>query len=206
MPASASTLARRLLAQRQAFRSFLAARLGNAADADDLLQHGLVKALRQAPELKEEEKAVAWFYQILRRAAVDFRRSRTAARRREQAWTEDFMALSANDATAARAVCACLDHVISTLKPSQAHLLRLVEWQGASVAAAAAELGLTPNHASVALHRARQELRRKLLEFCGECARGKCLDCDCPPENPRQPATTAKATQSASRRPRVPPP
>jgi hypothetical protein len=42
---------------------------------------------------------------------------------------------------------------------------------------AAADLGITPNNASVTLHRARGELRTKLVEFCGDCA---CLDnCEC---------------------------
>jgi hypothetical protein len=37
----------------------------------------------------------------------------------------------------------------------------------------AVALGLTANNASVALHRARAELRTKLMDFCGDCA---CLD------------------------------
>jgi hypothetical protein len=38
-------------------------------------------------------------------------------------------------------------------------------------------LGMTPNNASVTLHRARAELRMKLSRFCGDCP---CLDnCEC---------------------------
>jgi len=46
---------------------------------------------------------------------------------------------------------------------------------------AAKALQMTANHASVTLHRARAELRKKLQEFCASCADGACLDCDCGP-------------------------
>jgi hypothetical protein len=36
---------------------------------------------------------------------------------------------------------------------------------------------MTANNASVTLHRARAELRAKLMDFCGDC---ECLDnCEC---------------------------
>jgi DNA-directed RNA polymerase specialized sigma24 family protein len=63
------------------------------------------------------------------------------------------------------------------LKPTHAELIRRVELQGEPVAQAAAALGMTANHASVTLHRARAELRTKLLTFCGDC---RCLTvCEC---------------------------
>jgi DNA-directed RNA polymerase specialized sigma24 family protein len=70
------------------------------------------------------------------------------------------------------------------LKPAHADLLRRVELQDESVTAAAHALGITSNHASVTLHRARAELRRKLETFCGACAEGACLDCDCDDPSP----------------------
>jgi RNA polymerase sigma-70 factor (ECF subfamily) len=67
--------------------------------------------------------------------------------------------------------------MLPTLKPTHAELLRRVELQGEPVAAAATALGMTANNASVTLHRARAELRTRLMDFCGDC---KCLDnCEC---------------------------
>lgn len=67
--------------------------------------------------------------------------------------------------------------MLPTLKPMHAELLRRVELQGEPVAGAAAALGITANNASVTLHRARAELRTKLVDFCGDC---QCLDnCEC---------------------------
>jgi RNA polymerase sigma-70 factor (ECF subfamily) len=173
---SAPDLTARLLAQRGAFKAFLASRVGNEADAEDLLQNGLVKALARADEVKDGEKAVAWFYQILRNAIVDHRRSRNAAARRDDRWAAETGAL-VEDAEADRQICACFEQLLPTLKPTHAELIRRVELQGEAVAHAAAALGLTPNNASVTLHRARNELRTKLLSFCTDC---RCLErCEC---------------------------
>lgn len=172
-----------LLAQRAAFKAFLAARVGNDADAEDLLQHGLAKALRHAAEIKDTERAVAWFYQLLRNVVIDHARSRAAARQRDDAWAADAgtLASPAGAAAAEREICGCFERLLDTLKPAHAELLRRVELHGDSVSAAARALGITANNASVTLHRARAELRKKLEAFCGPCAETACLDCDCAP-------------------------
>jgi RNA polymerase sigma factor (sigma-70 family) len=165
-----------LLAHRDVFKAFLASRVGNEADAEDLLQNGLVKALQRSGEIKDNEKAIAWFYQLLRNVIIDHVRSRTAATRRDEAWTKDTVTL-ANDAEVERQICACFEKMLPAMKPTHAELLRRVELQGEPVAQAANALGITPNNASVSLHRARAELRSKLTDFCGDCA---CLDdCGC---------------------------
>lgn len=173
-PASAGDITAKLLAHRPVFKAFLASRVGNEADAEDLLQNGLVKAITRAGELKDGEKAVAWFYQLLRNAIIDHVRSRSAAVKRDEAWATSAVTL-ADDADAERHICACFEKMLPMLKPAQADLLHRVELQGQSVAEAAAALGMTPNNASVTLHRGRAELRAKLMDFCGDCA---CLD-DC---------------------------
>jgi RNA polymerase sigma factor (sigma-70 family) len=177
MAESAPTeLATRLLAHRHTFKAFLASRIGNDADAEDLLQNGLVKALQRGSELKDGDKAVAWFYQILRNVVIDHVRSRSAAARREDAWVSDTVTLS-DDAEAERQICACFEKLLPALKPTHAELLRRVELQGEAVSQAAVALGMTANNASVTLHRARGELRTKLVDFCGDCS---CLDdCGC---------------------------
>lgn len=177
-PASTSS-ARELLSQREVFKRFIRARVGSDADAEDILQNGLIKALTHASEVRDETKLTAWFYQLLRRAIVDHTRSRRTAVDREQRWADD--PTQTLDVETARALCRCFEPLIAALKPRHAALLRLVELENRSVAEAAAKLGLSANLASVTLHRARAELRKRLEELCGECANGACLDCDCPP-------------------------
>ena len=176
-------LALALNRERAVFKAFLVAQVGNEAEAEDLLQHGLLKAFQHSDALQDDTKLTAWFYRLLRNALIDHHRSRTARRRREDLLSTTLAALgedidAAPPAWAAQ-LCSCLGGVVDTLKPPHAALLRRVDLEGESVQAAAKALGLTPNNASVTLHRARRDLREKLQAFCGECADEACLDCDC---------------------------
>jgi len=171
-----------LNAQRTAFKAFVASRVGPIADAEDILQNSLAKAVRSADTLHDPGKARAWFYQLLRNAIIDHHRSRSAMARRDDSLGELMIALQETSAPPAAwepQLCACLDGVVDTLKPQSAELLRRVDLNEESVQDAAHALRLTPNHASVILHRARKDLRARLETFCGDCATAACLDCDC---------------------------
>lgn len=178
--------AARLHAQRDTFKAFLAARVGSAAEAEDILQTGLVKALQHGDGLRDDDKLTAWFYQVLRRAVVDHYRTRGAERRRAEALGSQLAALEEDTAAASAPgleaqLCSCIADVIATLPPHYAQLLQRVELAGEAVQDAARALGVSANHASVTLHRARRQLRKRLEQFCGACADGACLDCDCAP-------------------------
>lgn len=171
-----------LLARRAEFAGFLASRLGgNHADAEDLLQHGLARALAADDTLRDDTRLVPWFYQLLRNAAADHVRARRASAAREERWAADAAALAPDPEESRRLLCACLEPLLRTLPPAQADLVRRCELGEEPLRSVAAALGLTPNVASAALHRARASLRAKLQTFCGDCARGACLDCDCEP-------------------------
>jgi RNA polymerase sigma-70 factor (ECF subfamily) len=178
-------LATALNAQRNAFKAFLAARVGSEAEAEDILQNGLLKAVQRAGELKDDAKLTAWFYQLLRHAIVDHYRSSGARRRRDDALGTLVASLGEDVAPAPKAwdaqLCRCLGSVVDTLKPQHAELLRRIDLDGETVQSAARALKMTPNNASVTLHRARKELRTRLEAFCGACAEGACLDCNCVP-------------------------
>ncbi len=183
MARTAQQLAVALNDRRNAFKAFLVTRVGNAAEAEDILQNGLLKALQRAGELQDEAKLTAWFYQLLRNAIVDHYRSRGSVRRRHDGLGEMMAALGEDVAVAPQdweaPLCGCLGGVIATLKPQYAELLRRVDLNGESVQAAATAIKMSANNASVTLHRARKDLRARLETFCGDCADGACLDCDC---------------------------
>ncbi|MFT3869060.1 MAG: sigma-70 family RNA polymerase sigma factor [Nibricoccus sp.] len=167
-----------LLVRRAEFKRFLTSRLGgNDADAEDLLQNSLTKALHAAATVNDREKLIPWFYQVLRHAVVDHVRSHQALRKREDQWTLETAALG--DEESHQHVCRCFESLLPTLKPLHAELLRRVEMNNENVAQTASALGLTAGNASVILHRARKELRHQLEAFCGPCADKTCFDCDC---------------------------
>jgi RNA polymerase sigma factor (sigma-70 family) len=185
MTVRADLLARRLNERREAFTAFLARRVGSTASTEDILQDGLLKAVRRADTLQDDTKLVAWFYQLLRHAIVDHHRADRTRRRKEDGLGALAARLGEDTTPPPKAweaqICGCVGSVIDTLKPAHAELLRRVELDGQSVQDAARALRLTPNRASVTLHRARKELRARLEAFCGACANGACLDCDCAP-------------------------
>lgn len=194
--AGTHALAARLHAQRDTFKAFLAARVGSAAEAEDILQTSLAKALQHGDGLRDDDKLTAWFHQVLRRAVIDHYRTRGAERRRAKALGAQLVALEEDTAAASvpgleAQLCSCLTDIIATLPPHYAQLLQRVELAGEAVQDAARALGVSANRASVTLHRARQELRKRLEQFCGACADGACLDCDCAP--PEASSSSARA-------------
>lgn len=182
MARDAHHLATELNAHRNVFKAFITSRVGSAADAEDILQDGLAKAIQRAESVSRDGNAVAWFYQVLRHAIIDHYRARGAAQRRDQTLSTLVASLEEDPATPASwepRLCSCLEGVVDTLRPQYAVLLRRVDLDGESVQHVAHSLGLTPNNASVMLHRARKDLRSRLQTFCGDCADEACLDCDC---------------------------
>ncbi len=163
-----------LVALKSDFLRFVRARTGSDAEAEDLLQAAYVKATEKASTIREDESTVAWFYRLLRNAIIDLRRERQRAITAQHEPAPD-----ADDRELHRAVCACVNDLIPTLKPEWATLVRRVDLEGASVPDVARGQGITANNAAVRLHRARAALRDKLRVVCGACARHGCLDCGC---------------------------
>lgn len=169
-----------LVGNHQRFLAFLERRVSSRETAEDILQDGFVRALERADSLSTEESAVAWFYRVLRNALVDYYRHRTVEDRAlAAAATEPQEADADTDVELRETICACVRELVETLKPEYRNALRRVELKGERVDAFAREEGITATNASVRLHRAREALRRRLLETCGTCVTHGCRDCEC---------------------------
>ena len=163
-----------LAALKGDFLAFVRARVGSEAEAEDLLQAAYAKAVEKAGTIRDDESSVAWFYRLLRNAIVDLRRERQRRRGQPLDAAQDIP-----DPELHRAVCACVNELVPTLKPEWGRLVLRVDLEGESVPEAARDEGITANNAAVRLHRARAALRDKLRVVCGACARHGCLDCGC---------------------------
>lgn len=159
---------------------FVERRVGSRAAAEDVLQEALVRGLPRAGELPDEGSAVAWLYRTLRNAIVDDARRRGAAARALGSLAAE-PGEGETPPDARDAICRCVTRLAEGLKPEYAAALRRVDVEGVPVQAYAAEAGITPNNASVRLHRAREALRAKVRDACGTCAEHGCLDCGCRP-------------------------
>jgi len=174
---------RSLVAERARFQRFVAARVGNNADAEDILQNSLLRALGGGAGLRRSEKVVAWFYRILRHAIADhYRQKKSTEVRMEKLWSS--LQAAGNDrvdppADWNTAICVCFHGLLPTLKPRYAELLRRIDLRGESRETAAKDLKITRATLDVVLHRARVALRERLEIFCGACSQEKCVECFC---------------------------
>lgn len=136
--------------------------------------------------MRADESVIAWFYRVLRRAVIDLHRTRKANQRRIRALASDLKAAGEDTASPqagdSLALCACLLPRIKSLPAAYAEVLWAIDIERRSIARVARERRRTVATMDVTLHRARKALRLELQRFCGACAEGKCLDCDCPPQ------------------------
>jgi len=177
--ALSAPLVEKLVSNHRQFLGFLERRIGNRADAEDILQDAFVKGIERAGSVRDGESVVAWFYRALRNAVIDHHRRRGAAGRAMDAFARELDDPVELPAEIKETVCACVKSLSETLKPEYAHALRRIDVEGASVQAYAAEIGIEPNNAGVRVHRAREALRKRVTTSCGTCAEHGCLDCTC---------------------------
>jgi len=172
-----------ILSERARFLRFLAARVGNNATAEDLLQDSLLRAIEQNRKLRRGESAVPWFFRILRNAVADHFRKKGAETRRVEKLLgdlqarEDDVAIPPADWDAA--VCACFRGLIPALKPRYAVVIRRVDLRGEPKLEVAHDLKIKRATMDVLLHRARAALRERLEILCGACSRAHCRECFC---------------------------
>ena len=159
------------------FVGFARKRLGDPELAADAVQESLLKALKAADQILNEENARAWFYRILRRTIIDLYRRRDARARALAEFEHELN--SPADTEEERNVCACMERLLPTMNPQYALLIKRLDFNEEAPDTVAASLGISRNNLNVRLHRARQQLKRRLEENCRVCAKHGCLDCQC---------------------------
>jgi len=148
---------------RQVYR-FAAMVSRSEADAEDLAQEALLRAIRNLHRFKSERGAIAsWLWRIVMNAARDAGR---AAGRRQALW-ERIAALRAPEQSAeAQALDRLRDADllagVRALRPRARTLLALRFGAGMDYATIGAAMGLTPGAATAATRRALTDLRHRL--------------------------------------------
>lgn len=167
-----------LLDNHRAFLRYLERRVGDRAQAEDMLQEAFVRNLGRLHDLPDEA-LVPWFFRTLRNAVVDYHRRTGAAGRALDAFARELERMDVPDAELRDEICTCIARLADTLKPEYGEILRTVEIDGLPVKAFAERHGLSPGNAAVRVHRARAALRRRVTESCGVCAEHGCRHCTC---------------------------
>jgi RNA polymerase sigma-70 factor (ECF subfamily) len=76
-------------------------------------------------------------------------------------------------------ICACVSRLANTLKPEYAEALQAIEIGGTTVKTFAEQKGLSASNAGVRVFRAREALKKRVVESCGTCAEHGCFECTC---------------------------
>ncbi len=158
-------------------RGFVAKRVADAADVDDILQEVFLRMHRKLNSLKDSGKVVSWLYQITRHVLVDHARS--PVRRREQpaglagdiegADTRGVHSATPDDAAPSdprTELAGCLRPMIDRLAPAYRQAVTLVELEGLTQQAAATRLGLSLPGMKSRVQRGRRQLKSMLNACC----------------------------------------
>lgn len=172
-----------LVASHRDFLRFLERRLGDRAQAEDVLQDAFVRGLQKAGEV-ERETAVAWFYQVLRNALIDRARRGGASSAALDRMAKELGDEHEPSPDTKDAICQCVGQLAGTLKPEYAAALAALEVEGQTLAEFAQASGITANNAAVRVHRAREALKKQVKACCGSCADHGCVDCTCQKPKP----------------------
>jgi RNA polymerase sigma factor (sigma-70 family) len=161
-------VASKLHGHREKMLGYVRKKLSNPELAEDVLQESLLKAIRAAPDLRDEEKLIPWFYRILNNAIVDaYRKKHREAEVMAPSEGADLAITPEEEAT----LCACFRELIPTLKPEYGELIESLELADGDPEKVADRLGITRNNLKA--------LRERLEETCRACAKHGCLDCTC---------------------------
>ena len=168
-----------LLENHRAFLRYLERRVGDRALAEDILQDAFTKVIDRPEQAPADEAIVPWFYRMLRNAAIDRFRRRGAATRAIEAFARELETHAAPAPEMEAEICACVTRLAGTLKPEYAAALQAIDVQGTPVKTFADRHGLSASNAGVRVFRAREALRKRVVESCGTCAEHGCRDCTC---------------------------
>lgn len=151
-------------------RGFIAKRVADEAEVDDLLQEVFVRVHRHLDQLKEPERVLPWIFQITRHVIVDHYRAPKRHRELPVGLADDLEmdGSESSDAatqTAKTELSGCLGPMIAKLPEDYRQAVTLVEINGLTNKQAAEQLGLSIPGMKSRVQRGRQQLR-KLLEDC----------------------------------------
>jgi len=150
---------------KEPLKRFIAGRVVNEYDAEDILQEIFFKIHKHIGCLKEKSKVQAWVFQIARNAVIDhYRYQKTKAQLSvvpEDIIDEPVAIIDAN-----QDIIPCLRSMINYLPEKYRQAILLPVFEGLTQKELAEKLGLSLSEAKSRIQRARKELKGILLECC----------------------------------------
>lgn len=149
-------------------KKFIARRVPNGADAEDVLQETLIKIHRSINCLAPNSNLYAWVYKVTRNSIIDHHRKRESSTLSLDTAThipKDF-----EQRTLSREVlqemAPCLRPMLERLPEKYRQAIVLADLEGISQMELAKRLGLSLSGAKSRVQRARQQLKNLFTECC----------------------------------------
>lgn len=142
-------------------RAWLRGRLGNAHDAEDMLQDLFLKALRQDKKFCQIGNARAWLYEVARNALADRLRLK-----KDQVELPDDLVQELDDPIPVDTLAQCLPRALAELSEEDREAITLCDLEGLNQEDFARLKGLTLPGAKSRVQRARKRLRDHLSNAC----------------------------------------
>lgn len=151
-------------------RAFVARRVRNQADVDDLVQRVLLRLLTGVGSLRDADRLHAWVYRTARNVIIDHYRSSGATREVASGDAADLAAegpeAAPDDEEAAlKELAVCLTPMVRQLPAAYREAVTLTDLEGVTQVEAARRLGLSVSGMKSRVQRGRKQLRA-VLEAC----------------------------------------
>jgi len=155
-------------------RAFIAKRVANEAEVDDIVQDVWLKMQRGLDGLKDQSRLISWIYQIVRHAIIDHYRAPGRRREMPAGLAAD---LEAHQSSSTRTTASedsgqlrtelagCLRPMIERLSEEYRQAVILVDLEGLAQQEAATQLGLSLSGMKSRVQRGRRQLKG-MLEAC----------------------------------------
>jgi RNA polymerase sigma-70 factor (ECF subfamily) len=156
---------------REPLGRFVAHRVADPQDAEDVLQDVLLRIHRHSDDLASADRVVPWMHRIARNAIIDHYRRRAARPESPAGSGTDFDQPAPSDDepdgdALRRDLAACLRPLLERLPEKHREALILTELDGLSQVEAAHELGISVSGMKARVQRGRAQLKALLLDCC----------------------------------------
>ena len=145
------------------------------ADQEDLFQTAMSKMLAHLDELKEQEKLVPWFIQILRNTVSDHLRKKSSTKHALEKLAHD--PTENTEPELETHLCQCFEKSLTELTEDDQIILRKHYMEGVSFDNLAKELHKTPQALRTRATRAKHHVRELLQKSCGIKSFNDLSDC-----------------------------
>lgn len=144
-------------------RRYIARRVDNPQDVDDLLQEVFIKIHTHIDTLNTKDRLIAWIYRITRNTINDYYRTRKI----HVEISDDLTTGGIHeDENPEERLASGLIEMINQLPEKYRQVMELSELKGLKQSEVARILGLTISGAKSRLQRGREQLRQALLDCC----------------------------------------